>query len=48
MRGLIRGLLKIKEKRGKPLRVIQRFLRVNYKINVSLTALKKRLNHGKT
>jgi hypothetical protein len=48
MEGLIKELLKTCKERNKSLPIIKRFLSVNYKINISLTALKKRLNHGKT
>lgn len=44
MKDIIREILKVAVKRGKSLKVVQRFLRLRHRINADLKTLKRRKN----
>jgi len=45
MKGIIKQAIELCTKRKKKIQVIQRFLRIKYKIDVSLIVLNRRLKH---
>jgi|21_taG_2_1085346.scaffolds.fasta_scaffold259844_2 hypothetical protein len=44
MKDLIREILRVSLKRGKSLKVVQRFLRLRHRINADIKTLKRRKN----
>tara|TARA_S200002703_G_C3775818_1_gene238896 strand:+ start:551 stop:694 length:144 start_codon:yes stop_codon:yes gene_type:complete len=47
MKGIIKSVVAVAMKKGKSLNVIKRFLKLKYRINVSLEVLKTRIKNGK-